>query len=371
MPRQTTKKKLAAGDPVVLETRDILGIEILSEGTWQGTGCPVGGCVFTEADLDNLVATYDATKEVLSPPVKLGHDDNQKLLQDDGYPAAGWLTNIRREGTKLMADIMKVPKAVADLMDVGAYRTRSVELDSNFTVGGKVYDIALTALALLGAELPAVEGLSDITKLYSSRKLALKDTTKAVIFAVPTVQKHKFTLPTGMSYDDLRSELCMAFCEASPACDPDCVWVSDVYETNAIFCLDGRYWQQDYSITTGTDPEVALMGTPTEVERVTNWAPVSSAGMGMRYVDQAERLLADVTAFVERTEELASMRATAGRELSEAHQKRLKSLHDKLSDTVVGLALITRPKSMPNVKSKMRQALIQAEVSLLSMQEER
>lgn len=377
MPRQD-KKKLEK-TPTPLETRDLLGVEILSVGTWNGTGCPTGGCVFTEESLNTLVETYEATKDTMSPPAKLGHTDDQKLLQTDGYPAAGWLTNIRREGTKLLADIIKVPKVLADLVDVGAYRARSVEIDSNLSIGGTIYSLAVTAMAFLGEEIPAVEGLSDIAKLYQSRHLSLGEKTTAIVFTSPmtskkkavsvaSTQKASFTLPEGVSYDDLRQHLNSAFCETNPAADADSVWVSDVYETSAIFCLEGRYWQQDYTID--AEGEITITGIPTEVERVTKWAPMSG-GMGMRYVDQAERLLVDVQAFVERTEELASMRAGDGRTLSETHLERLRKAQAALLDTSVRLGRVCVQKPTLSRKSKIRQALLTAELTMSSVQEER
>lgn len=255
----------------MLRTRDITDVEILSVGKWPGTGCPPGGCAFTEDDLDELVAVYEATKDSVALPLKLGHDDKQKMLQADGYPAAGWLTNIRRVGQKLLADLSKVPEKIADLIDVGAYRNRSVEIDC-IECNGTKYPSALTAMALLGADIPAVQGLADITALYASKQIELGDAARAVVFSQePTPEE------------------------------------------------DGR-------------------------RRL------------MTYVDNAEHVLTDVQAFLERTGDLASLRAKNGRKLSDAHLVRLTSLRDGLRDaeSKLGAFLDEPPAPDPDFARVMR-----------------
>ncbi len=165
-----------------LKTRDLKGVELLAVGTWDGQGCPKGGCEFTRQHIDQAVKAGKELQGAFDAPVKLGHDDDQKLLQTDGYPAAGWVKNLRRVGEKLVGDLMKVPEKVAELIDAGAYRKRSVELKEDYEVDGTTYPLVLTGLALLGADLPAVEGLSDITKLYQSLALTLDDDAHVVMF---------------------------------------------------------------------------------------------------------------------------------------------------------------------------------------------
>lgn len=165
-----------------LKTRDLKGVELLAVGTWNGTGCPEGGCEFTQKHIDQAVKAGKELDGTFEAPVKLGHDDDQKLLQTDGYPAAGWVKNLRRVGEKLIGDLVKVPEKVAQLIDAGAYRKRSVELKQDVEIDGTTYPLVLTGLALLGADLPAVEGLKDITKLYQSLALELDDDAHVVMF---------------------------------------------------------------------------------------------------------------------------------------------------------------------------------------------
>jgi hypothetical protein len=156
-------------------TRTLQNVAILRVGKgFQGKGCPKSGCEFTADDLDSIIAAYQATKGRLEVPAKLGHDDNQRLLQGDGYPAAGWVSSLRRTGDRLYADLVQVPVRVAELIQAGAYRAVSAELNKDMEINGTTYPLALTGLALLGADLPAVDSLGAISGLYTLR-LELQD----------------------------------------------------------------------------------------------------------------------------------------------------------------------------------------------------
>lgn len=141
-----------------LETVDIKDRVIFSAGTWNGD-------TYTEDDIKAIAEAFNDLKGQLRPPLKLGHNEEQKLA--DGMPAIGWLDNVRAVGAKLMADFVKVPKKIYDLLKAGAYRTVSPEIYWNLEMNGKQYPYALKALALLGADIPACKDVSDIMALYS------------------------------------------------------------------------------------------------------------------------------------------------------------------------------------------------------------
>jgi len=124
-------------------------IELFREGTWKGRP-------YTGADLDGMVGAFEALKGKLRFPVKLGH------VKAPGTPAAGWIQNLRRAGNKLVADLVDVPKDIAQAWREKRYRQVSSEIAGNFKdeESGKVYPKVLSGLALLGAELPAVSGLN-------------------------------------------------------------------------------------------------------------------------------------------------------------------------------------------------------------------
>lgn len=149
------------GDSFSLETSDLYGVEIFAAGKWNGKK-------FSVADLDELISAFNETKSMLKPFVKIGHGENQSLLRNDELPAAGWIENLRRQGDKLLADFKRVPNKIKELIASGAYRTRSVEIYENIRIGNRLYKWVLKAVALLGAELPAVTSLQDIINLYNT-----------------------------------------------------------------------------------------------------------------------------------------------------------------------------------------------------------
>lgn len=136
-------------------------VEIFSTGTWNGRH-------ITDIDLENIVEAFSKTRSTVRPFLKLGHSSKQKLLEAEGLPAAGWVTNVRRAGNKLKADFIDVPKKIYQLIKNKAYRKVSCEIYSNVTLGDRTYPKLLGGVALLGAELPGVLNLNDILSLYRS-----------------------------------------------------------------------------------------------------------------------------------------------------------------------------------------------------------
>src|SRR3972149_9348735 len=112
-----------------LETVDIENVEILAVGKWHGVPSTKE---YKKKDLDELVRSFKAlsSDEKLNyePPLKLGHDENQKLLQKDGYPAAGWVRSLKRVGDKLVASLGDVPKKIGDIIKAGGYKKVSSEI---------------------------------------------------------------------------------------------------------------------------------------------------------------------------------------------------------------------------------------------------
>ena len=140
---------------------DIIGREIFAVGTWNGES-------FTEEDLDDIVANFETLKEIHKVPLKFGH--NKKQPMTDGQPAIGWVTRVYKQGQKLLADFSDVPNTVANAIKKKAYRTVSIELLLNVKrQSGQFFKNVLDAVALLGADHPAVNSLSDLDALLASR----------------------------------------------------------------------------------------------------------------------------------------------------------------------------------------------------------
>jgi uncharacterized protein (UPF0335 family) len=140
-------------------TFDLNNVEIFKVGEWNGE-------TYTIKDLDEIVKAHNEIGDQIKPFVKLGHDEDQKLLQEDGYPSAGWLTNVRQENGVLFTDIKSMPKKIYELVKNKAFGRFSSEIYWNLKMGGKKYPRALKAVALLGANTPAVKTIDDFINLY-------------------------------------------------------------------------------------------------------------------------------------------------------------------------------------------------------------
>lgn len=148
---------------MALATVNIPNVEVFATGDWNGD-------TYTQKDLDEMVA---ASQELpLDNPVKIGHVKDGKFIpitKDFAAPAVGWVENLRRVGTSLYGDLMHVPKKVAELIESKAYRKRSAEIYWDYKgQDGKVYPRVFKALAILGADMPAVTTLDDCIALYES-----------------------------------------------------------------------------------------------------------------------------------------------------------------------------------------------------------
>lgn len=141
----------------------LAGAEIFKAGTWNDR-------TFTEQDLDNMVAAFNATGKAGRVPLKFGHSDDESGQPfREGLPALGWVSKVWRQGKTLFADFIDIPNAVFQAIQKGLYKFVSIEILKNAEYDGKSYPWLLDAVALLGAEPPAVDGLGDLQRLALSR----------------------------------------------------------------------------------------------------------------------------------------------------------------------------------------------------------
>jgi hypothetical protein len=133
------------------QTRTIRGVEIFASGVHNSD-------VYTERDLDDMVAAFRELD--FKPALKLGHSADKP-----GDPAFGWVENIKRAGSKLLADFVGLHESVYKAIKERAYDRCSAEIYHGLKRGGKVFRRALKAVALLGAEVPAVAGLTPLHKM--------------------------------------------------------------------------------------------------------------------------------------------------------------------------------------------------------------
>lgn len=148
------------------QTYNLNGIEIFSAGKWNGDD-------YTERDLDDMVSAFAAVG--FEPPLKLGHNAQQEAaLMQDGAPALGWVGRVYKQGTKLVADFKELPQKLYEAMKRGNYKRVSSEVYWNYTSNGKTFPRVLKAVALLGADIPAVTNLEAITGLYKEGENSYK-----------------------------------------------------------------------------------------------------------------------------------------------------------------------------------------------------
>jgi cation transport regulator ChaB len=145
------------------QTYELKDVEVFGTGEWNKHK-------ITDEDLDNIVNGTNEIIDKLKPKVKLGHDDKQEILQKSGLPAGGWITKLKRVGNKILVDIKEVPKVLYDLIKNGAYKRISSEILYDYTEPStkKKYEKVLSAIAFLGADLPAITNLKDIAALYDA-----------------------------------------------------------------------------------------------------------------------------------------------------------------------------------------------------------
>lgn len=151
-----------------------LDAEIFAVGKWNGFE-------FTQNDLRMMEAAFAEIGDNLRVPLKMGHNDKQPMT--DGMPALGWVTKVWISGEKLMARFTDMPAIVYEAMKKKLYRNVSIELDMDVKYKEKDFPFVLSAVALLGADIPAVNTLADL-KHYLSRDAGFSIGRKACFSAI-------------------------------------------------------------------------------------------------------------------------------------------------------------------------------------------
>ena len=156
---QYTLKKLEEETPP--STFYLDDVEIFKVGVWNGDQ-------YTLEDLQRIVRNFEILRERVKPPIKLGHTENQKLLQEDGLPAGGWVDKLKLVGSTLVASIKDVPRAIYELVKNRAYKRVSSEIYPMYKDSAlkQEFGPVLRAVAFLGGDIPAVDSLADIQALY-------------------------------------------------------------------------------------------------------------------------------------------------------------------------------------------------------------
>ncbi len=159
-------KNLFAGSPLV----SIKGMEIFKEGIWNGQ-------TFDATDMNQMVENFNKLKGQVTPILKITHRDNQESLA--GLASYGDMVNMYKldgEGkAKLYADFDSVPLQVAEWIKDRRFPQRSIELSYRFIIEDIVYRNVITAVSLLGSEMPAVAGMEPVKLSSEDSKLNKED----------------------------------------------------------------------------------------------------------------------------------------------------------------------------------------------------
>jgi len=145
-------------------TMKITGADLFSAGTWNGKA-------FTESDIDSIVNSFVALDLAGRVPLKLTHegeDPRSEESQAAGKLSFGWVQRIWRDGETLKGDL-EVPDAVGAAINEGYIKFVSVELLKNVQADTRRIPWVLDAVALLGAEQPAVGVMNSLQALAMKR----------------------------------------------------------------------------------------------------------------------------------------------------------------------------------------------------------
>jgi hypothetical protein len=174
-----------------------LDAEIFAAGTWNKSW------KFSARDLHDIAANFASLADNHKVPLKFGHNDEQPMT--DGYPALGWVTKVWVKGDKLMAHFTNVPAIVKKAFDAKLYRHVSVELDVDVEHRGKKYKYVLSAVALLGADIPAVNTLNDLTHyLDGGERLAA---SRREVFSAIQGDRSKLNEDNDMTKEELEQAI--------------------------------------------------------------------------------------------------------------------------------------------------------------------
>jgi hypothetical protein len=143
-------------------------IPLLSTGTYS---LSTGEFTFTLEDLQAAAAAPANDPAVQWPRLKIdGLGDSFDPAAHGGEPAAGRIENMVVEGETLYGDYV-VPPGLAAVID-WSFPSRSVEAVTGSMMGptatGRTHELVITAVALLGVDLPGVSTLPDLMDVLAT-----------------------------------------------------------------------------------------------------------------------------------------------------------------------------------------------------------
>lgn len=173
------------------------GVEILAVGEWPASE----RLRMTEADLDSIVSAFDTLQMAGRVPLKLGHEGPDQREDPATQYAMGWVQKIYRDGKRMLADF-DVPQKVFNALKEKYLKFVSVELLKDVQAGNRQIPYVLDAIALLGADQPAVGVLKEIqASLINARRSFLRSGGKVTLTRDKRVQ---FSERKGMDENEVK-----------------------------------------------------------------------------------------------------------------------------------------------------------------------
>jgi hypothetical protein len=167
---------------------------------------------------------------------------------------------------------------------------------------------------------------------------------------------HTKALPSGMSYDDLRTLLQDELNEDFPDDDDDPdswnrgLWIRDVYDDAVVYADEEDLFRRTYQVTAGNDivwgPEESVVRvttyvTATDVDEASDGEGDSAMGMpksfnhgvapaAMPFAQHIETALAAVDGVIQRGFAINELRIKSGRVFSAVNRKKLQEMHTQM-----------------------------------------
>jgi hypothetical protein len=155
-----------------LETVNIGDVEITEAGKYNGV--PI-----TEKDLDEMIQNFD--NGVTEPYITIDHSPDATAQFKDALKALslGFVSKLWRQGGKLLANFKQVPKQLAELIEAGPLKKKSIEFYKKYLhADGSKYENVLQGVTFHGANgSPAVTTLSDFLRMFKNELSEIEQDT--------------------------------------------------------------------------------------------------------------------------------------------------------------------------------------------------
>ena len=158
-----------------LETKELSNVEIFETGVWKGH-------TYTNKDLAEMKENFD--NGVAEPYITVDHNSKATGQFKDALKALalGFVKKLDHKGNKLVASFKQVPKVIAELIEAGPLKKKSIEFYRHFIANGKPYNNVLQGVTFHGANgLPEVNTLSDFLSLYKSNLQTMDTSDKDIV----------------------------------------------------------------------------------------------------------------------------------------------------------------------------------------------